>query len=217
MKKLLVGSYLLITLGIIVLFNNSSFKDNKDFKAIEAGEKIYNQHCASCHGKTGKGEGANVGTSINNEQLLSSLSDKDLYNNVKFGREGTLMPAYKERISEKDIKNLVAFMRDWQEKKIDFKTPGKIAGEPENGRRLYNLYCLSCHGEGGAGKLKMGTALANPQYLQYTTDKQIWIDTAYGREKTRMSPSLKGLDGVRQLKEEEISDVVSYIRSLQIK
>ena len=52
----------------------------------------------------------------------------------------------------------------------------------------------------GAGKFKMGTALSNPQYLKYTTDKQIWIGTAYGREDTRMGPSLKGLEGVRQLR-----------------
>jgi cytochrome c oxidase cbb3-type subunit 3 len=63
----------------------------------------------------------------------------------------------------------------------------------------------------------MGTALSNPQYLKYTTDKQIWIETAYGREETRMGPSLKGLEGVRQLKEKDITDIVTYIRSLEKK
>jgi cytochrome c oxidase cbb3-type subunit 3 len=76
---------------------------------------------------------------------------------------------------------------------------------------------MSCHGENGAGREKMGTVLSNPQYLKYTTDRQIWISTAYGREETRMGPSLKGEEGVRQLKEKDISDVVTYIRSLQIK
>ena len=43
------------------------------------------------------------------------------------------------------------------------------------------------------------------------------MDTAYGREDTRMGPSLKGLDGARQLKEKDITDIISYIRSLQEK
>ncbi|MGH7320709.1 MAG: c-type cytochrome [Candidatus Rokuibacteriota bacterium] len=35
---------------------------------------------------------------------------------------------------------------------------------------------------------------------------------AYGRRDTPMFPSLRGLDGVRQLSEKEISDVVAYLR-----
>jgi cytochrome c oxidase cbb3-type subunit 3 len=63
----------------------------------------------------------------------------------------------------------------------------------------------------------MGPALSNAQYLKYTTDRQIWIGAAYGREDTRMGPSLKGLEGARQIKKNDISDIVSYIRSLQKK
>lgn len=125
------------------------------------------------------------------------------------------MPAYGPRLSDKELKNLVAFIRDWQTKEIEFDVPKTISGDPERGTAQFNLYCLNCHGEAGIGKEKMGTALSNPQYLKYTTDKQIWIDLTYGREETRMGPSLKGLDGARQLKEKDINDIVTYIRSLE--
>jgi cytochrome c oxidase cbb3-type subunit III len=125
-----------------------------------------------------------------------SSSNKDLYRHVKFGREGTRMPDYRY-LSDEQLNQLVAFMRDWQTEEFDIEVPETIAGDIENGKRIYDLYCLSCHGVDGEGKRKMGTALSNPQYLQYTTDKQIWIGTAYGREKTRMAASLEGLDGVR--------------------
>lgn len=62
-----------------------------------------------------------------------------------------------------------------------------------------------------------GTVLASPQYLRYTSDKQIWASTAYGREDTRMGPSLKGLEGVRQFSESQINDIVTYIRTFQNK
>ena len=217
MKKILIGSYILIIIGIIVCINNSHLFEGNSSKAVTAGEKLYKKNCLVCHGETGRGEGANAGTAINSQKFLSSVSDKDLYNYVKYGREGTGMPAYGPRLSEKQLTNLVAFMRDWQTEEMKFDVPKTIEGDLDRGKAQYNLYCLNCHGEAGAGKIKMGTALANPQYLKYTSDKQIWISTAYGREETRMGPSLKGLEGARQLKKEDITDIVTYIRSLEQK
>jgi mono/diheme cytochrome c family protein len=217
MKKILIGSYVLIIIGIIIVISNSSLFNNKDFKVIAAGQKVYNQQCLICHSETGKGEGKNAGTALNNQHFLSSVTNKDLYNYIKYGRGGTAMPSYGPRLSEKDLNNLVVFIRDWQTKKIDFEVPKTIATDPENGKRQYNLYCLNCHGDAGVGMLKMGPSLSNPQYLKYTTDKQIWIATAYGREETRMGPSLKGLEGVRQLKKKDITDIVGYIRSIEQK
>jgi mono/diheme cytochrome c family protein len=215
MKKLLIGIYILITVAIVVVIMNSGLMTKKDYKAIEAGEKIYNQQCFACHGDDGKGKGAQEGTAINNQQYLNSVSDKDLYNAVKYGRDGTVMPAYAANLTDEDLNHLVAFMRNWQTKSIDQKVPEKISGNPENGKKQYNLYCANCHGLEGVGKKKMGTNLVSPQKFKYSTDKQLWIGTAYGRENTRMAASLEGLEGVRQLSESEISDIVVYIRSLE--
>ena len=127
------------------------------------------------------------------------------------------MPSYGLRLSEDELNNVVTYIRNWQTEEIQFDVPKTVAGDVVNGEKLYNVYCMNCHGEGGSGKLKMGTALSNSQYLKYTTDKQIWISTAYGRDDTRMAATLKGLNGVRQLKKEEITDIVTYIRSLEAK
>lgn len=216
MKKILFGIYILIIIGSVVCIANSGLFNTKNSKAILAGEKVYNKQCISCHGETGRGEGKNAGTAINNQNYLNTVSDKDIYNSIKYGREGTGMPAYRERISEKDLNNLVTFIRDWQKEEIEFEVPKELAGNPETGMKLYNLKCLNCHGEGGVGKLKMGPAISNPQYLKYTTDEQIWITAAYGRENTSMGPSLKGKEGVRQLEKDEITDIVSYIRSIKV-
>jgi mono/diheme cytochrome c family protein len=217
MKKILYSLYLIIIIGSIVCIVNSDIFASEKSEAIASGKKIYTQQCLICHGETGKGEGKYAGTSINNQHYLNSVNDQDIYNSIKYGRDGTGMPAYGPRLTEQELNHLVAYVRDWQTEEIEFDVPSTIAGNVENGIKLYNLYCLTCHGENGAGKLKMGTALSNPQYLQYTTDQQIWIGTAYGREDTRMGPSLKGLDGIRQLTKDDISDIVTYIRSLEVK
>jgi cytochrome c oxidase cbb3-type subunit III len=216
MKKKLIGSYLFIVITVITIIGINNLKDNsKDSQAIAAGETVYNEQCMACHGATGKGEGAKAGTALNNQHFLNSVSDKDIYHYIKDGREGTTMPAFSTMVSEKDLNHLVAFIRDWQTEELKFTVPKTISGNIENGKKLYNLYCLSCHGETGAGKTNMGTSLSSPQYLKYTTDKQIWITTAYGREDTRMGPSLKGEEGVRQLKKSDITDIVTYVRSFQ--
>jgi cytochrome c oxidase cbb3-type subunit III len=215
-KKILIGIYILVTIGIIILLFQLNPKEKKDLVAIEAGEKLYMQMCASCHGNTGLGEGAKQGTALNNQEFLNTVSNQDLIHYVKYGREGTIMPDY-EFLSDENLNQLVAFMRDWQTEKIHFEAPETISGDIENGEKVYGLYCLSCHGVDGVGKKKMGTALSNYQYLKYTTDQQIWISTAYGRDKTRMSASLEGLEGVRQLSKDEITDVISFIRSFEKK
>jgi cytochrome c oxidase cbb3-type subunit 3 len=215
-KKILIGIYILITLGIIFLLFQLNPKEKKDLVAIEAGEKLYMQMCASCHGNTGLGEGAKQGTALNNQQFLNTVTNQDLYHYVKFGREGTIMPDY-EFLSDEQLNQLVLLIRDWQKEKIQFEAPETISGDIENGKKVYGLYCLSCHGVDGVGKKKMGTALSNPQYLKYITDQQIWISTAYGRDKTRMAASLEGLEGVRQLSKEEITDVITFIRSFEKK
>ncbi|WP_160721614.1 c-type cytochrome [Bacillus sp. USDA818B3_A] len=217
MKKILIGFYILVVIGIIFCISNSNIFDKKNSQAIEAGEKVYKTNCLVCHGETGKGEGKYAGTALNNQHFLNSVTDKTLSNYIKFGREGTGMPAYGPRLSAGELKNLTAFIRNWQTEEIKFNVPKNITGNPENGKKLYDLYCKNCHMDNGAGMLRMGTALSHRQYLKFTTDKQIWISTAYGREGTRMGPSLKGLDGVRQLKKQDISNIVMYIRSLEEK
>ena len=214
MKKIIIGCIVMMLFILIFSLNKSSIFKREKSEAAAAGEELYNKNCLACHGETGKGEGKKAGTAINNQHFLSTVSDQDLYNYVKYGREGAGMPAYGSRLSEKDLHNLVVFIREWQTEKIVFKAQNTISGNSEEGREKYNLYCLSCHGEAGSGKPKMGTALANPQYLKYTSDRQIWIAATYGREGTRMGPSLKGLDGARQLGKDDINDIVAYIRSL---
>jgi cytochrome c oxidase cbb3-type subunit III len=215
MKKVLIGSYLLIMVIVLVLIiTGDSLKDKRDSKPVLAGEKVYKRQCMVCHGATGKGEGSKHGTAIHNQNFLNSVSTKDLENYIQYGRPGTQMPSYRASIHKKDLNNLVAFIKSWKTEQIHFFVPKVISGNKDNGKKLYQLYCAVCHGGRAPGKKQIGPVLSNQKYLRYTSDRQIWISTAYGREATTMGPSLKGLDGVRQLKPDDISDIVTYIRSL---
>ncbi len=86
-----------------------------DAASISAGKTLWSQHCASCHGKTGAGDGnkaAQLKTQPDDFKtaLVQGQSDGTLYYKIAEGRED--MPAFKKKIPDtEDLWNLVNFMR----------------------------------------------------------------------------------------------------------
>jgi mono/diheme cytochrome c family protein len=212
MKKWLISLTVLILVVIVVIFSSSpGDESHAEGNAIILGEKIYTDYCVDCHGENGKGEGAQIGTALNNQHFLSTFSNQDIFNMIEDGKDQTLMPGF-DFLEAKEIDSVVSFIRKWQKDPLNLEAPAMIEGNATNGKKLYNLYCITCHGETGSGTLTKAAAIANPLTLDNITAEQMWITAAYGREETRMGPSLIGLEGVRQLEEPEISDVITYIR-----
>jgi len=84
-------------------------------ESINAGKALWSQHCSSCHGKTGLGDGskaAQLKTQPNDLTVASfqSQSDGSLYYKVSEGRDD--MPSFKKKIPDaEDIWDLVVYMR----------------------------------------------------------------------------------------------------------
>jgi mono/diheme cytochrome c family protein len=88
------------------------------FTAVaEDGAAIYKAKCASCHGADGTGQTA-MGKSMKLRDLGSAevqkQSDADLYKVTADGKGK--MPAYKAKLSDAEIKALVAHMRTFAKK-----------------------------------------------------------------------------------------------------
>lgn len=179
--------------------------------------QLYAAHCTRCHGEKGEGRRQGNATTLNNQDFLSTASDQFLQETIIYGRPGTEMPAWGREaggaLGKEEIFALVALLRSWQKESTRKLRPGKIRGDSERGRALYALHCASCHGEGGMGNLGMGPALNNQAFLRVAGDGFLWEAIARGRRDTPMFPSLKGLEGVRQLPAEEIDDLVAFLRS----
>ena len=86
-----------------------------DAASVSAGKTLWAQHCSSCHGKTGAGDG-NKAAQLKTQPedfkttAVQSQSDGSLYYKVSEGRDD--MPAFKKKIPDsEDIWNLVNFMR----------------------------------------------------------------------------------------------------------
>jgi cytochrome c oxidase cbb3-type subunit 3/ubiquinol-cytochrome c reductase cytochrome c subunit len=77
---------------------------------IGRGANTYGTACYSCHGSRGIG-GPNI--HIGEPQLVMSASNGFFRYAIKQGRAGTKMPAFSGTLSDADIENLTALLREW--------------------------------------------------------------------------------------------------------
>ncbi|PCI31948.1 MAG: glucose sorbosone dehydrogenase [Alphaproteobacteria bacterium] len=85
----------------------------------QGGRKIYQEHCAACHGETLDG---GIGSSFR-DHIWNYGKDPDLIGmNIKFGILNLEMPAWKDILSDDDIKSVVTFIVE-QDKMSTLKAP----------------------------------------------------------------------------------------------
>jgi|LGVF01.2.fsa_nt_gb cytochrome c oxidase cbb3-type subunit 3 len=107
-------------------FKYSNKKINGD---VKHGKQIYAKSCAACHGATGqggKGTGVTfsrprdlpvIAPALNNPGFLASAPDLMIKTVLMNGREGTPMVSFlKQGLSEKDIDDVVSYVRSFEKK-----------------------------------------------------------------------------------------------------
>lgn len=80
-----------------------------DERSIENGRKLYQQHCAMCHGSEGLGNGPSAASlkpkPANLQEAIRKKGDYHVFLQIEGGREG--MPVWAESLKERDIWDLV--------------------------------------------------------------------------------------------------------------
>ena len=92
-------------------------------------------------------------------------------------------------------------------------------GNPENGRRIYQTFCSQCHGVKGNGTGRKGIALGtkpadhtDKAAMSKRTDAELYGIIWYGGKNTGLSELMPSWRNA--LKEEDVWDIISYIRIL---
>ncbi|MBL7873106.1 MAG: cytochrome c [Cyclobacteriaceae bacterium] len=123
--------YVLISLFSLMLFSFNTLQNKpwpvpakfdkmanpvkSDAESIKTGKALWTKHCASCHGKTGLGDGtkaAQLDTQVDDLTTpeMQKQSDGSLFYKTLEGRDD--MPSFSKKIpDEEDLWNLVNFMR----------------------------------------------------------------------------------------------------------
>jgi cytochrome c oxidase cbb3-type subunit 3 len=187
--------------------------------AAPDGAELFAKHCAVCHGDDG---GGGVGTPLALPSFLESVDDDFLRKTIRLGRPGRVMPAF-PKLSDAQLEALVGHIRAWSGKPAPEFSATPVKGDSQHGKALFASHCAGCHGVSGEGGHGTGVtfsrrrdlpiiapALNNAGFLSAATDNMIRHTLVYGREGTPMTSML-----VAGLSEQDINDVVAYVRSLQ--
>lgn len=133
--------------------------------------KIYFRKCAGCHGIEGGGTGPGADIVFPKPRNFQTWmfkfkstpidfppTEEDLTRIIKNGLPGTAMPAFKEILSETEIKALAKYLKKFSLFEIpDSTTSVQIIQPPKEpdivqGKTLFKKFeCTKCHGENGRG------------------------------------------------------------------
>jgi len=183
------------------------------------GGELYAAHCSGCHGDTGNG---GVGVPLALPSFLDSVDDAFLHKTIRMGRPGRVMPAFR-RLSDAQVDAIVSFIRGWSKEPAPEFSYKPVRGDTQHGQQLFASYCAACHGAQGEGGKGTGVtfsrkrdlpiiapALNNQGFLAAASDEMIRHTLQFGREDTPMRSFL-----VQGLSEQDIDDLVSYVRSFE--
>ena len=86
-----------------------------DDESITAGKRVYQRYCASCHGPNGKGDGGmalsgGAPSDLTDETWDYGPTDGEIFVNIRDGFSADML-AYKEKLKEKEIWQVVTFIR----------------------------------------------------------------------------------------------------------
>lgn len=182
----------------------------------EEGEQLYNQNCSVCHQTDAIGK-PGFAPSLTNPELLAASSDKFMLTTIRDGRAGTGMPPF-AHLGREGIMAIVAYLKSSatlpnQSASIDAQPAAK--GDVARGHESYDLICSTCHGMKGNGYMAggTGTAIGMPGFLDKASDGFIRVTIKEGRSNTRML-AFQGPAGMADLSDQEIDDIIVYLRTL---
>jgi mono/diheme cytochrome c family protein len=218
-----------------------------------AGKAVYQKWCAGCHGDGGAGDGEAARYMLPHPrdftgalyQIRSTGSgelptDADLLRAIDQGLPGTAMPGWKTRLSDRERRDVVAYLKTFSTFFADTtirphplqfgKAPGGggSADALRVGRQFYDsIGCRKCHGDQGRGDGPSAPTLKDdagrPIFAADLT--QNWrfngggsAEDIYHRLRTGLDgtpmPSFSDLLDQKFLTDEQLWRVAQYVRSL---
>lgn len=95
---------------------NKQGAPTKPVNDLAAGRELYKQNCAACHRDAGTGGKITIdGKELDPEDLTSekmkNRSDKKLFDDIVNGLPDDGMPAFREKLTEFQIKEIIRFIR----------------------------------------------------------------------------------------------------------
>lgn len=182
-------SWLIVCFATVVLFAQEHTQQNEknplagNPAAADAGKRLYEQACQSCHGGEGRGDRA---PALTGGTFKHGGLDGEIFLNIRNGIASTQMPPFK-RLTTEQVWQIVSYIRSLNG--VTAATPAEhTAGNLLAGEQLFfgKANCAACHEVNARGN-SVGPDLSNAG--RHTADalRQKILDPA-----TNMNPNARG-------------------------
>ncbi|HUQ45946.1 MAG TPA: FTR1 family protein [Gemmatimonadaceae bacterium] len=180
---------------------------------LAEGRAIFQQSCASCHGATGRGDGAAGAQmmprppAIGTVAHMRGVTPAMMFRITSVGISGTPMAGFAGALSAEQRWNVVAYVNSLR----------TTHAQQLEGEGLFTQRCASCHGVSGAGDgtlarslTKLPPEIGTVAWQVEHSDEQIATVVREGLAGSAMPPA-------RDLTDDQAASVVAYVRSLPMK
>jgi mono/diheme cytochrome c family protein len=189
------------------------------------GAKVFSANCLACHGGNGDGWGPlavnlpNKPRSFTDQAWMANHADGTFFTSTSRGIPGTSMPAFADRLSEREIWAAIAYIRGFAPLRAATEvTVGPTASlrwTAKVGALLYSQQCSGCHGSGGRGDgpaaaffTRAPRDLTNRDWMASRSDEQLRGVVRYGVPGSPM-PGF-----ILELRDDEITSLIGYLRTV---
>jgi len=169
--------------------------------SLQEGKELYVERCLTCHGCAGNGLGSYAGTltvtpANFKQEPFRSMPEDEWFWHVSEGVQGTVMPPWKESLSEEERWKVIRYVREIFASPVmhdpDEGDPsGAYAGlvNPvpltvetlDEGKAIFTRECMVCHGDAGRGHGPYGQVIqpgppdfGDGGYGDYTDADYFW-------------------------------------------
>lgn len=143
-----------------------------DPKVRKMGMRMFGNNCAQCHGADAKGSYGFP--NLTDGDWLYGGSPDEIEASITNGRQGT-MPAWGDIIGDQGVTDVTAYV-------LSVNGRGAESAPAAAGEKVYQTYCVACHGADATGNPAMGAPnLANGIWLYGGNAEQISHSVRAGR------------------------------------
>lgn len=180
---------------------------------LAVGERLFQTHCAACHGATGLGDGPQ-GRGLNppppalgSQAVMRDRSPAILFRIVSVGVAGTAMVAWEGSLTADERWSVITYLHM-------LRAGGAV--RVAEGQGLYVQRCAGCHGPDGGSNGVLSAALARLPAELSSFAWQAERSDAQIAELIRSGVPGTAMPASRDLTDQEVDRVVAYVRTLSL-
>lgn len=132
----------------------------KDPKAMEIGESLFANHCATCHGSDAQGA-VGFPNLADNDWLYGGSPDQ-IVQSITSGRNG-VMPPWGAALGDEGVAQVAAYIRNFNSDQDETK-------EITEGKNKYAMFCVACHGVNAEGNQLLGAPNLSDNIWLHSSD-----------------------------------------------